>query len=319
LSKSREYMSRLEALNRGPLKNEPADKPQAEEIARRIRRKVGREDAVMSASDLPARPKAVLAPKPAPVVEPTLTDPVALADVVEGVEIDVPGAGTAYLVEKRLTGVDDQIIALERMFCAGEPACDTMLGDALKRAVCGPDMLPGELLFMDIETTGLSCASPLFLIGTLQYHEDSLLVRQFLARDYSEEPGVNALFAESLARAGALVTFNGKSFDMPYIVARAAANGVEMATGVPHLDLLPESRRQWRRQLPNCKLQTLEFHVCGRQRTGDIPGSQIPDAYHRFVRTSDASQMAAIIEHNALDLLTMVDLVCHLGRKPREG
>jgi uncharacterized protein YprB with RNaseH-like and TPR domain len=70
-----------------------------------------------------------------------------------------------------------------------------------------------------------------------------------------------------------------------------------------------ESRRRWRADVPNCRLQTLERALCGRQRVGDIPDWQIPGAYHRFVATGDARQMGDVLHHNPLDLLTMAQLV----------
>jgi uncharacterized protein YprB with RNaseH-like and TPR domain len=45
---------------------------------------------------------------------------------------------------------------------------------------------------------------------------------------------------------------------------------------------------------------------------GDIPGWQIGEAYHSFVRTGDARAIARIVHHNLLDLLTMGELLCHL-------
>ena len=61
-------------------------------------------------------------------------------------------------------------------------------------------------------------------------------------------------------------------------------------------------------RLPNCKLQTLERFVCRRLRRDDIAGSQIPREYHQFVRTGDARQLCSILQHNALDLLTLAEL-----------
>ena len=107
-----------------------------------------------------------------------------------------------------------------------------------------------------------------------------------------------------------LVTFNGKSFDMSMIRERAAFHRVEWPwTAPPHLDLLHESRKLWKGRLPNCRLQTLERHLCRRHRIGDIPGAAIPDAYHRFVDTRDARQLGDILHHNLLDLLTMAQLL----------
>ena len=64
-----------------------------------------------------------------------------------------------------------------------------------------------------------------------------------------------------------------------------------------------------RRRTPNHRLQTLESFLCQRKRVGDVPGSEIPDVYHEFVRNGDARDIAAVFHHNRLDLLTMVQLV----------
>lgn len=167
-----------------------------------------------------------------------------------------------------------------------------------------------HLVFMDIETTGLSC-SPLFLIGIMVWTGDGFEVRQFLARHYGEERAVVAEFLEEQARRPLLVTFNGKTFDYPYIRSRATVSGLSFADVPAHLDLLHVSRRFWRRHFPNCKLQTLERHLCQRVREGDIPGAEIPDAYHAYVRTGNAYQIVDILKHNLLDLVTLADLMTH--------
>jgi uncharacterized protein YprB with RNaseH-like and TPR domain len=97
---------------------------------------------------------------------------------------------------------------------------------------------------------------------------------------------------------------------MTMIRDRSVFHGVELpAKEPPHLDLLQEARKRWRGRVPNCRLQTLEQLFCGRARHGDIPGAAIPDAYHRFVSGGVARQLADIIHHNRLDLLTMAELL----------
>ena len=80
-----------------------------------------------------------------------------------------------------------------------------------------------------------------------------------------------------------------------------------------HIDILHHARRRWRKQLPNCKLQTLEWHVCRRRRTADIPGSQIPAVYANYVRTGFERDMDTVLRHNALDLVTLFDLALRLA------
>lgn len=170
---------------------------------------------------------------------------------------------------------------------------------------------PEDLLFLDIETTGFSNC-PLFLIGLAFYSENGMRVELLFARDYSEEIGALTYLVDRLEAFRSLVSFNGRSFDVPFIRNRLAYHRHPGHVDLPHFDLLHPSRRQWKDSLPNCKLQTLETRICGRPRTGDIPSALIPDAYHEFVRTGQTYLLKEIIHHNVLDLLTMAELLVAL-------
>jgi hypothetical protein len=171
---------------------------------------------------------------------------------------------------------------------------------------------PTAPLFFDLETTGLSSATPIFLIGTLRCIGDDFLITQFFARDYAEEKTMLHAFAELATRHSSLVTFNGKSFDLPYVRERMVYHRLNADLSHHHVDLLIHARRWWRGRLPNCKLQTLEYYLCHRARVGDIPSAQIPATYHDFVRTGDAALLAPVLHHNALDVITMLELLCLL-------
>jgi uncharacterized protein YprB with RNaseH-like and TPR domain len=170
---------------------------------------------------------------------------------------------------------------------------------------------PAEAVFLDIETCGLANC-PLFLIGIMR--GDGSLVEQFFARDYSEEAALLAHLGEVLSGYRMLITFNGKTFDIPYMRDRMILHQIEHEFAQEHFDLLPPARRLWRDKLPDCRLQTLEEHVCGRRRFGDTPGHLIPQLYHDFVRTGNAAPLEGVFHHNALDLVTMAELLPYVMR-----
>jgi len=233
-------------------------------------------------------------------------EPVRLDDAVDGEEVRT-AVGSAFVIEAPADG------ALSEEFASAVTDSEGDLRGHLLGAdpVCGGELGPDDLLFFDLETTGL-VSTPVFLIGVMIWSQGGLLTRQFFARNYAEEPAIVEMFAELLQTTRMLVSFNGKSFDLPYIRARAAATGVRLAFDGPHLDLLHASRRAWKAQLPNCRLQTLEANICGRHRGDDIPGYAIPQAYHDFIRTGDARQMVRTLHHNRLDLITLADLMLRL-------
>lgn len=247
-----------------------------------------------------------------------LSGPVALEEACPGAAalVRLPGGavGEYYLIRRTLAEVAPQCVEIARQYSAVMKGARQILGEDSALSA-SPELCRlaaarcEDLLFMDTETCGLTGAM-VFLAGMMRYEDGQLVFEQCLARDYSQEPAVLAAFMDRYDSAGMLVTFNGKAFDMTLIRERSAFHGLDIGPrAVPHLDLLHESRRRWKSEVPNCKLQTLERLLCGRRRVGDIPGSEIPEAYHRFVASGDARQVADIIHHNLLDLLTMAQLV----------
>jgi uncharacterized protein YprB with RNaseH-like and TPR domain len=182
------------------------------------------------------------------------------------------------------------------------------IDDEVRRLLLKPD----GALFVDTETTGLGSAM-VFMLGSMRVSDERILLRQLFARDYSEERALILAWTEMLDAADMLVSFNGKSFDLPVLRDRVGFHGLVMEEEPPHLDLLHAARRRWKDVLPDCRLQTLEWSVCGRRRSGDIPGDEIPAAYHRFVRTGDPADMLTVFHHNALDLITLADIAAALA------
>jgi uncharacterized protein YprB with RNaseH-like and TPR domain len=175
--------------------------------------------------------------------------------------------------------------------------------------------LPDRTLALDLETCGLA-GSALFLIGVLRQVAGVPRVELLLSRNYGEEAAVLFSLWQIVADHDVLLTFNGKSFDWPMVVERSVRHRLPVPANRElwtHIDVLHHARRRWKRQLPNCRLQTLERHVCRRTREGDIPGHAIPAAYANYVRTGFEREMEAVLYHNALDLVTLFDLAHRLA------
>jgi hypothetical protein len=176
---------------------------------------------------------------------------------------------------------------------------------------------PSRLVFLDTETTGLAggtgtCA---FLIGIGTVEGLRFVVRQFFLRDYPEEKAQLQALADALAPYTGLVTFNGKTFDVPLLETRYALARMKSPFGrLLHLDALHPARRLWKLRLESCKLTDLESALLGIHREGDVPGSEIPGIYFDYLRTGNAQGLQPVFHHNALDILTLAALTVELAR-----
>ena len=232
---------------------------------------------------------------------------VRLPDVVAGEETSFgEGAFWRVLADAGAVWSDAHTFHREYLEALGSPFFPEARGFAALKPLKTARL--ERICYLDIETTGLRM-SPLFLVGLMYTSGGSLVVDQLFARDYSEEEAVLGFLAECMPRFDILVTFNGITFDVPYIRDRTTVHRLAFAPPPVHIDLLPLARVVVGKRTPNHRLLTLETHFCKRKRVGDIDGADIPAAYHEFVRTHDAKNMANIVHHNRLDLVTMLQLV----------
>ncbi len=187
-----------------------------------------------------------------------------------------------------------------------------------RRSTGGPGAAsPGHdaLWFLDLETTGLAggAGTQAFLVGCACLDADGIAVTQFLMPGYEHERTLLAEVAAWAAARGAIVTFNGKSFDVPLIETRYLLHRVPFPfEDAAHTDMLHPARRLWRARgtvdgsaEASCSLGTLERLLGGVHRVGDVPGFEIPSRYFQFVRDGDAHPLEAVLEHNRLDLVSL--------------
>lgn len=175
--------------------------------------------------------------------------------------------------------------------------------------------LDGSVVLFDLETTGLQRGSGTvpFLYGWAEISAQEVTVEQWLLPDLGQEGALVEAAFQMLRQAGLLVTYNGSSFDLPLVRTRAVMTGMERAwPATPHLDLLPLVRRLFRHRLTRCSLRRAEEELLGRGRVDDLPGSEAPDRYRRFLRDGDPRSLAPVLRHNLLDLLSLARLIDHL-------
>lgn len=170
-------------------------------------------------------------------------------------------------------------------------------------------------LYLDTETTGLAggAGTYAFLIGLAYFEQDELVVEQLFMRSHQEEKAMLGYLLERVEMAEQLITFNGRTFDVPLLQTRLIMNRLRFdLEECLHVDLLPACRRLWSLALDSCRLEHLESEILGLPRQGDIPGWMVPQIFFRFLHTGDARGLAAVAEHNRRDLLAMVGLMAGL-------
>ncbi|MBN2502586.1 MAG: ribonuclease H-like domain-containing protein [Anaerolineales bacterium] len=167
--------------------------------------------------------------------------------------------------------------------------------------------------FLDTETTGLGGASGTFafLVGVGRFEVGGFRLAQFFMRDPAEEAAMLTALDGFLDGCETIVSFNGKSFDVPLLNTRYVMQGtLSPLRSLAQLDLLHLARRLWRERLPSRTLGNLEVEILGLDRSEeDVPGWMIPQMYFDYVRSGDARPMKSVLYHNAIDILSMVTLM----------
>src|SRR4051812_37626316 len=130
-----------------------------------------------------------------------------------------------------------------------------------------------DAAYLDIETTGLSggTGTYAFLVGVGTFEGYLFRVRQFFLADPGGEPAMLLALNETVERCRSIVTFNGRSFDMPQLATRYAMARLPcIGQSLPHIDLLPPARRLFNKSLESCRLSEIERSLFGLTRFHDV-------------------------------------------------
>ncbi|HEX5589142.1 MAG TPA: ribonuclease H-like domain-containing protein [Candidatus Limnocylindrales bacterium] len=183
--------------------------------------------------------------------------------------------------------------------------------------------LPGQpppdvpLVCLDTETTGLATAAGTlaFLVGLGWWQGSRFRQVQLLLPDHSDEPALLDELRAHIPAGAWLVTYNGRGFDWPLLVARyrMARSGAPVHAG--HLDLLPVVRRLFRHRMPDARLQTAEAELLGHRRGHDVEGWEIPARYLQFLRDGEPARLVEIVRHNDEDVRSLARLLAHVDQR----
>lgn len=173
--------------------------------------------------------------------------------------------------------------------------------------------------FFDIETTGLSPdRSKLILAGIACCEGNTVIAKQILAEDTSEEPEVITEVLKELRGFDMVVTYNGKRFDMPFLLKRAQKNRIHISEALPYnLDLYPAVRSfsPLKAMLPDLKQKTVEsFTGLWETRADEISGAESVELYYYYAGTKDEKIRDVILLHNRDDILQLSRLLKVLDR-----
>jgi uncharacterized protein len=222
------------------------------------------------------------------------------------------------------------IIVIDRFYPANHHHGLVRLGDVPGRTLAArPELAliggrpepiesdPRALLFIDLETTGLAggAGTYAFLVGCAFFEPAGFRVRQYFLPGYQHERPLLDALGLLVRQSAGLVSYNGKTFDIPVLETRYQFNRLTPPFGdMAHVDMLHVARRFWRGaaaspgawpESDGCRLGRLERVLFGVRRVGDVPGFEIPGRYFDFMRSGDAGPLEPVLKHNRLDLLSL--------------
>lgn len=241
--------------------------------------------------------------------------------------VDSP-APVSHLRERltRLGAPSARRAQLERALPRGFELVPTPFGDAILRQEVIPlprlEPDPGSVAYIDTETTGLSggAGTYVFAAAVATPIECGLRVAQVFLPQPGMEPAFLHALASEMQLADSIATFNGSSFDLPVLRTRwvMARMPGELACS-PHVDLLTLVRALYRHRLESCNLRSVEERLLGYERDDPIPSALVPDAYFEYLRDGYSSLLEGALEHNRLDVISLVHLYSRLLRRQRGG
>ncbi len=170
---------------------------------------------------------------------------------------------------------------------------------------------PEDILFVDIETTGLSPASSyIYMIGMAYISNNNLRYEALFAESAADEEEVIKSFMSILSDHKMIIHFNGNRFDLPFIAQRAKAFG--LSADFEHYEGIDLYKRisafKHILGLSNCKQKTIEAFL-GIDREDEYTGGELIHVYREYTETHNEELYKLLSTHNREDIIGMIRIL----------
>jgi hypothetical protein len=176
-----------------------------------------------------------------------------------------------------------------------------------------------QFLFIDTETTGLAggAGTYVFLIGAAKFENEGFHFAQFFLQDPANELAQLAALENYCSSAKVIISYNGKSFDLPRLQTRYRFHGwPHPFEDVLHIDLLHIARRLWKSHLTSCSLGDIEHHLLGVTRSSlDVPGWQVASLFFDYLQNGDPTPLSSVFYHNEVDVISLITLLNYITNR----
>lgn len=168
-----------------------------------------------------------------------------------------------------------------------------------------------EILFLDIETTGLSPKnSDIYLIGVAYFQKHTWHVCQYFAESAEHENEILKDFAALAKSFRYAIHYNGDRFDVPFLQAKFEKYEMDDPfKGLRSYDLY-KAVSPYKEQLglPDCKQKTVELYL-GINREDKYDGGKLIKVYKEYVLTKSPDLLKLLLLHNLEDVKGMFGLL----------
>ncbi len=161
----------------------------------------------------------------------------------------------------------------------------------------GRNRLPQNIdAYLDIETTGLSRDDDITVVGVYLCNGAETRFLQLVGEEITAES-----LLEALSGTGVIYTYNGKSFDLPFI---RRSLGVDLAEHFRHHDLMYDC---WKCDLKG-GFKAVERQLGIGRQLPDMDGFQAVRLWWRYVDYFDREALKTLLEYNREDVVNLKTL-----------
>ncbi|MFH0869730.1 MAG: ribonuclease H-like domain-containing protein [archaeon] len=168
--------------------------------------------------------------------------------------------------------------------------------------------MPENAIALDLETTGFgSKENMIFIIGTAYKQDKDIKIDIAFARNPWEEQAVIKYFCELAKNHEYVITYNGETFDYPFLKGRMQTHMIRDALPEGHMDVYKPLRKPNFPELESKKQSSIGTYLFG-DPPRDSKGRDAGKIYSQWLLDNSSKGIETMVMHNIADLITTMAL-----------